>query len=216
MITLESYKAKVYEVLTKLCALNGAISIKLNNERVKNHPFLASPENMAENDEAIICFTYDSDELYPEKICFCKKKIWLIYKSQSITKECENNLLKLGFESYKIFNFDNTVEYTKLIVSQEDFLDKDTQELALIFNSCILCHQYVHNEILRIPFKGIHALNNKINLDKLNEIINEYEYSSIFPDKEINEAIDIDDYWERRTVKNKVKEFIKNIFKKFL
>ena len=26
----------------------------------------------------------------------------------------------------------------------------------------------------------------------------------------------IDDYWERRTVKNKVKEFIKNIFKKFL
>lgn len=60
------------------------------------------------------------------------------------------------------------------------------------------------------------ALNNKINLDKLNEIINEYEYSSIFPDKEINEAIDIDDYWERRTVKNKVKEFIKNIFKKFL
>ena len=60
------------------------------------------------------------------------------------------------------------------------------------------------------------ALNNRINLDKLNEIINEYEYSSIFPDKEINEAIDIDDYWERRTVKNKVKEFIKNIFKKFL
>ncbi len=171
MITLESYKAKVYEVLTKLCALNGAISIKLNNERVKNHPFLASPENMAENDEAIICFTYDSDELYPEKICFCKKKIWLIYKSQSITKECENNLLKLGFESYKIFNFDNTVEYTKLIVSQEDFLDKDTQELALIFNSCILCHQYVHNEILRIPFKGIHALNNKIKplLEKIAE-----------------------------------------------
>ena len=60
------------------------------------------------------------------------------------------------------------------------------------------------------------ALNNKINLEKLNEIINEYEYSSIFPDKEINEAIEIDDYWERRTVKNSIKEFIKNIFKKFL
>lgn len=60
------------------------------------------------------------------------------------------------------------------------------------------------------------ALNNKINLNKLNEIINEYEYSGIFPDKEINEAIAIDDYWERRAVKNKIKEFIKNIFKKFL
>ena len=32
----------------------------------------------------------------------------------------------------------------------------------------------------------------------------------------INEAIEIDDYWERRTVKNSIKEFIKNIFKKFL
>ncbi len=60
------------------------------------------------------------------------------------------------------------------------------------------------------------ANNNDINLDKLKQIIDEYEYSGIFPDKEINDSIKIDDYWERRTIKNNIKEFIKNILKKFM
>ncbi len=60
------------------------------------------------------------------------------------------------------------------------------------------------------------ASNNDINLDRLKQIIDEYEYSGIFPDKEINDSIEIDDYWERRTIKNKIKEFIKNILKKFM
>jgi len=60
------------------------------------------------------------------------------------------------------------------------------------------------------------ASNNDINLDILKQIIDEYEYSGIFPDKEINDSIEIDDYWERRTIKNKIKEFIKNILKKFM
>lgn len=60
------------------------------------------------------------------------------------------------------------------------------------------------------------ASNNDINLDKLKQIIDEYEYSGIFPDKEINDSIEIDDYWERRTIKNNIKEFIKNILKKFM
>lgn len=60
------------------------------------------------------------------------------------------------------------------------------------------------------------ASNNDINLDRLKQIIDEYEYSGIFPDKEINDSIEIDDYWERRTIKNKIKEFIRNILKKFM
>lgn len=60
------------------------------------------------------------------------------------------------------------------------------------------------------------ASNNNINLDRLKQIIDEYEYSGIFPDKEINDSIEIDDYWERRTIKNNIKEFIKNILKKFM
>lgn len=60
------------------------------------------------------------------------------------------------------------------------------------------------------------ANNNDINLDKLKQIIDEYEYSGIFPDKEINDSIKIDDYWERRTIKNNIKEFIKNMLKKFM
>ena len=60
------------------------------------------------------------------------------------------------------------------------------------------------------------ASNNEINLDRLKQIIDEYEYSGIFPDKEINDSIEIDDYWERRTIKNNIKEFIKNILKKFM
>ncbi len=60
------------------------------------------------------------------------------------------------------------------------------------------------------------ASNNDINIDKLKQIIDEYEYSGIFPDKEINDSIEIDDYWERRTIKNNIKEFIKNILKKFM
>lgn len=60
------------------------------------------------------------------------------------------------------------------------------------------------------------ACNNNINLDRLKQIIDEYEYSGIFPDKEINDSIDIEDYWERRTIKNNIKEFIKNILKKFM
>ena len=60
------------------------------------------------------------------------------------------------------------------------------------------------------------ASNNDINLDRLKQIIDEYEYSGIFPDKEINDSIEIDDYWERRTIKNNIKEFIKNILKKFM
>ena len=46
------------------------------------------------------------------------------------------------------------------------------------------------------------ASNNEINIDRLKQIIDEYEYSGIFPDKEINDSIEIDDYWERRTIKN--------------
>lgn len=60
------------------------------------------------------------------------------------------------------------------------------------------------------------ASNNDINIDRLKQIIDEYEYSGIFPDKEINDSIEIDDYWERRTIKNNIKEFIKNILKKFM
>lgn len=60
------------------------------------------------------------------------------------------------------------------------------------------------------------ASNNDINLDRLKQIIDEYEYSGIFPDKEINDSIEIDDYWERRTIKHNIKEFIKNILKKFM
>ncbi len=60
------------------------------------------------------------------------------------------------------------------------------------------------------------ASNNDIHLDRLKQIIDEYEYSGIFPDKEINDSIEIDDYWERRTIKNNIKEFIKNILKKFM
>lgn len=60
------------------------------------------------------------------------------------------------------------------------------------------------------------ASNNEINIDRLKQIIDEYEYSGIFPDKEINDSIEIDDYWERRTIKNNIKEFIKNILKKFM
>ncbi|MCX4254467.1 MAG: type I restriction endonuclease subunit R [Bacilli bacterium] len=60
------------------------------------------------------------------------------------------------------------------------------------------------------------AVNNDISLDRLKQIIDEYEYSGIFPDKEINDSIEIDDYWERRTIKNNIKEFIKNILKKFM
>jgi len=60
------------------------------------------------------------------------------------------------------------------------------------------------------------ANNNDINLGRLKQIIDEYEYSGIFPDKEINDSIEIDDYWERRTIKNNIKEFIKNILKKFM
>lgn len=60
------------------------------------------------------------------------------------------------------------------------------------------------------------ASNNDINLDRLKQIIDEYEYSGIFPDKEINDSIEIDDYWERRTIKNNIKEFVKNILKKFM
>lgn len=60
------------------------------------------------------------------------------------------------------------------------------------------------------------AYTNEINLDKLKFIIDDYEYSGIFPDREINDSIEIDDYWERRTIKNNIKEFIKNILKKFM
>ena len=60
------------------------------------------------------------------------------------------------------------------------------------------------------------ANNNFINSDKLKQIIDDYEYSGIFPDKEINESIEVDDYWERRNVKNNMKEFIKNILKRFM
>lgn len=60
------------------------------------------------------------------------------------------------------------------------------------------------------------ASNNDINIDRLKQIIDEYEYSGIFPDKEINDSIEIDDYWERRNIKNNIKEFIKNILKKFM
>ena len=60
------------------------------------------------------------------------------------------------------------------------------------------------------------ATNNEIDFEKLCQIIDEYEYSGIFPDKEINDSIKIDDYWERRDIKNNIKEFIKNILKKFM
>lgn len=60
------------------------------------------------------------------------------------------------------------------------------------------------------------ASNNDINIDRLKQIIDEYEYSGIFPDKEINDSIEIDDYWKRRNIKNNIKEFIKNILKKFM
>lgn len=60
------------------------------------------------------------------------------------------------------------------------------------------------------------AVNNDINLETLQQIIDDYEYSGIFPDKLINNSIEVDDYWERRDIKNRVKEFIKNLLKKFM
>lgn len=60
------------------------------------------------------------------------------------------------------------------------------------------------------------AVNNDINLESLQKIIDDYEYSGIFPDKLINNSIEVDDYWERRDIKNRVKEFIRNLLKKFM
>ena len=59
------------------------------------------------------------------------------------------------------------------------------------------------------------ALDNKISLDKLNEIINEYEYSSIFPDKEINEAIEAP-FLKKISIIENVKVFVKNLLKKYM
>ncbi len=174
MLTLESYKVKVYEVLTRLCALNGAISINFDS-KWNQHPIKKIPAKMTEKDNAVICFFYDPYESYPGEIYFCKKEIWLVYNVKPDLKSAyEGILLKQGFENFsdlQCCKFPNYYTYRKLIVSQQDFLEKDTQELALIFNSCILCHQYVHNEILRIPFEGEHTLNNKIKalLEKIAE-----------------------------------------------
>lgn len=51
--------------------------------------------------------------------------------------------------------------------------------------------------------------------EKLEELIQEYEYSGIFPDVEINEAIEGVTYLKRRVIVAEAKEFILNIIEKF-
>ena len=135
--TLESYKAKVYEVMTRLCALNGAISVNLDENNSINNPFLSYPEEMKETDWAGIDFSYGG---FAGEIWFGKKDIWLYFRIDEIGYE--DILLEQGFE-YD----DGDAAYIMRIISQDDFWKKDSEELTLIFNSCILSHQYAWNEI---------------------------------------------------------------------
>ena len=65
--------------------------------------------------------------------------------------------------------------------------------------------------------KEIDQFSEKHNIqsDKLEEIIQEYEYSGIFPDIEINEAIEGVTYLKRRRIVYEAKEFILNLMDKF-
>ena len=149
--TLESYKAKVYEVMTRLCALNGAISINLDDNNSKNYPFNSYPEEMKENDWAGIDFSYG---IFPGELWFGKKDILLYFRAN---RGYDDILLEQGFEYYAADD-----AYIKQVISQEDFFKKDVDELPLIFNSCILCHQYANNEILRINFEFKNILKMKV------------------------------------------------------
>lgn len=149
--TLKSYKAKVYEVMTRLCALNGAISINLDDNNSKNYPFNSYPEEMKENDWAGIDFSYG---IFPGELWFGKKDILLYFRAN---RGYDDILLEQGFEYYATDD-----AYIKQVISQEDFFKKDVDELPLIFNSCILCHQYANNEILRINFEFKNILKMKV------------------------------------------------------
>ena len=132
--TVESYKAKVYEVLTRVCALNGAISINLDGE----DPFTTYPEKMEDSsDHAEIDFSFGDGK---GQILFYKTKIWIYIPIDR--KGYDDILKKYGF---KYFEEEN--DYQMEVISQDEFWKKDAEELALIFNSYILRHQSAWNEI---------------------------------------------------------------------
>ena len=150
--TLESYKAKVYEVLTRLCALNGALSIKLEEKNSKSFPITSYPEKMKETDWAGIDFSYGDSV---GELWFGKKDIWLYLR---VEYGYEDILLEQGFK------YDESDDaYIMQIISQDDFWEKDAEELAYIFNSCILSHQYAKNEIYNMKnFEYPHILTSTV------------------------------------------------------
>ena len=140
--TLEAYKAKVYEVMIRLCALNRAITINLDGENVTNYPFTSHPAEMKEGEWAGIDFSYGD---FGGEFWFGKKDIWLYFRSE--VEGYDDILEEQGFE---YFESDNA--YQMLVVTQDDFWEKNTDELALVFNTCVLCHQYAYNEISKKAF----------------------------------------------------------------
>jgi len=59
------------------------------------------------------------------------------------------------------------------------------------------------------------ASNNEINLDKLKQIIDEYEYSGIFPDALIGQSIEAP-FLKKISIIENIKGFIKNLLKKYM
>ena len=56
---------------------------------------------------------------------------------------------------------------------------------------------------------------NNINLDNLKEIIDEYEYSGIFPDSLIGKSIDAP-FLKKISIIENIKGFIRNLLKKYM
>ena len=59
------------------------------------------------------------------------------------------------------------------------------------------------------------ALNNNINKEVLNNIIDEYEYSGIFPDHMIGQSIDAP-FLKKISIIENIKGFVKNLLKKYM
>ena len=153
IMTLDTYKAKVYEVMTKLLSMNKSISISVNRDIWKDFDTL--PEDMEEDGYTGIKFNYQyvfpgeklpSFKLWFGVLWFCKYDIQLDFNPDFTDKLKDyDNILE--DHDFSKTDDEGGERYRRIVITQNDFWKKSADELSLIFNENILHLQLTWNEI---------------------------------------------------------------------
>lgn len=164
METVGDYKAKVYEVLTRVASLNSAIRFELDGKFSKDYPLSQLPKKLGKDDWQVIDFNYIKD--FNGKIWFNKDEVKITFGFDS--SRYDDILLKYGF-TYS--EEDNEFITSNCIISQPDFLNKDADEISFIFNEYLLKYQSAINEaqLMRLSLE-------KNLTPVLEELANKYKY----------------------------------------